>query len=58
MMEVTEFTTIWGKQRAFIDWALLTQEDHVVLIDDVVQNLTVMDHDRPLRIDLINVNKM
>lgn len=58
VMSVNEFITIWGKQRAFIDWSLLTQSGHVVLIDDVVQNLEIIDHDRALRINLINVNKM
>lgn len=58
VMEVNEFITIWGKQRAFIDWCLLTQQGHAMLIDDVVQNITVIDNDRQLRIDTLNVNKI
>lgn len=59
-MDISEFITIWGKQRAFIDWALITQrnENRVVLIDDVVRNIDVIDRDRNLLIELINVEKL
>jgi len=59
-MDINEFITIWGKQRAFIDWALITQrnEKRVILIDDVVRNIDVIDRDRNLLIELINVEKL
>ncbi len=59
-LELTEFITLWGKQRAFIDWAMVThqktdKDTTIVLIDDVVQNLTITDHDRGIIIELMKI---
>ena len=65
VISINEFITIWGKQRAFIDWAMMQPrfdegDMEFILIDDVVQNLTILDRDSngSFKITLFNVENI
>lgn len=52
----TEFIQINSKKWSFIKFCLGNKTgEHCVLIDDAVPNLTIVEHDRHLKIDLIKV---
>lgn len=54
-----ELKQLWGKERGFIDFCKMTFKNcEVVLLDDLVDNVTVHVHDRNLTIRIVNVNTL
>lgn len=65
VIEPMEFIQLWGKQRAFLDWAMMQPrfdegEQEFILIDDVVSNVTLIDdnHGGDFRVKTININSL
>ena len=55
MFEPWEVPLMWGKQRSFLDIArFLSDDNELVLIDDMVEDATIINHKRGLRIELVN----
>lgn len=59
-LDTTEFISLWGKRRAFEDFCdiMLEHGSRATLIDDVVPNVTVRNHDKNQTISLINVDRL
>jgi hypothetical protein len=56
-VDFAEVHSILNKQFCFIEYATQNHSnEHVVLLDDQVSNLTIHNKDLNLKIDLINVN--
>lgn len=56
---LSEFTAIWGKEKAFNDWIVETEEEgEFVLIDDVVANVTIHRPTRGQIIRTLNVDRL
>lgn len=54
--ELFEFKSVWGKMRAFHDFCNASFQDaECILIDDVVQNTTFINHDKNLVLKTIKV---
>lgn len=57
--DVTEFICLRGKVGAFINWCKLHHPTtNCLLVDDIVPNMDIIDHDTNTTIKFINVNKL
>ena len=53
----SEFTAIWRKEKAFIDWIVETEgAGEFILIDDAVDNITMTRHRSNKTIHILNVD--
>ncbi len=54
-----EMLSVWGKYRTFVDYCRAQYKDmECVLVDDVVPNMTIVDHDKNLTIRFVNVETL
>lgn len=59
VFELGEFTSIWGKEKAFNDYIRLTQKSgHFVLIDDMVDDTVMYRIREDQQIRTINVDRL
>ena len=56
--DITDFILTRGKEGAFQDWCDFSdsKSKHCMLIDDVVRNMTIMNHDSLSTISMFNIN--
>ena len=55
---LSEFLSLWGKKRSFMEYCAITLKDcTAVLLDDCVPNMTVHMHDLNLVVEYVNVTK-
>jgi hypothetical protein len=55
---LSEFVSLWGKKRSFMEYCALTLKDcTAVLVDDCVPNMTVHFHDSNLVVEYVDVTK-
>lgn len=56
--DLHDFVALWGKRKGFMDYCSATLRDcTAVLVDDVVPNQTLWDHDSNLRVELVHMKK-
>ena len=56
--QLDEFVSIRGKMGAFINWVNYHEMDHCILVDDLVSNISVIDHDRNRTTKFIKVGTL
>lgn len=56
--ELSEFLLVWGKTRAFQEYAILktARGGHAVLLDDMVPNMMMHHLDLDVFVEMVNVN--